>query len=227
MMRIMFFIMGIPMMILSFFEAIDVMPFVSSSTLLVDGNEIILAEEEQNLLEEQVVSMLQSTHTLPAYGVITHEMFQEHILQGKYVSLKFDKVLELGGLPFDELVFKIDSDAQAFDLMRGMKGIFQGRCIHIDLMGNDMQEISAYVDEVISGKEQSNPVQEETESSQESELEQGVEQTEEDLTDETTENEESSETNSEEELSESDLQTEAEIGNLNDEELGEVDGQEN
>ncbi len=226
MMRIMFFIMGIPMMILSFFEAVDVMPFVSSSSLIVDGSEIVLTEEEQNGLEEQLVSILQNAHTLPAYGVITHEMFQEQILQGRYISLKFDRVLELGGLPFDELMFRVDSDAQAFDLMRGMKGVFQGRCVHIDLMGNNMQALSTYVDELIAEKERSNSVQDEASPYQEDELEQDVKQSwEENLAENQTENLETTETEVEHGLNEDVLRAE-EILNANDDALGKVDGQE-
>lgn len=226
MMRIMFFIMGIPMMILSFFEAVDVMPFVSSTSLLVDGNEIVLTEEEQCGLEEQVHLMLQNAHTLPAYGVITHEMFQEQILQGRYISLKFDNVLELSGLPFDELMIKVDQDAQAFDLMRGMKGIFQGRCVHIDLMGSDMKALSTYVDELIAEKEQSNSVQDESSSFQEDELKWDVEQSgEENLTENQTENLETIATKTEHGLNEDGLRAE-EILNANDDVLGEVDGQE-
>ncbi len=137
------------MMILSFFEAVDVLPYVESSSLLSDGTEIVLTEEEQTSLEAQVFQMLENSRTLPAFGVMFGDMFQDYISQGNFVSLKFGKVLELSGLPFDELVFKVDSQAQGFDLVRGMNGVFQGRCIHVDLMGSDMQEFSTFVEGIV------------------------------------------------------------------------------
>lgn len=149
MMRVMFFIMGLPMMILSFFEAIDVMPFVQSVALISEGKEVVLTQEEQNDVCTQVARMLEKAHTLPAFGVITEEMFEEYSSQGVMVSLKFDKPCELMGLPFDELVFKIDEEAQGFDLIRGMNGVHQGRCIHIDLIENNMSELALTVDNIL------------------------------------------------------------------------------
>lgn len=145
-MRILFFFLGVPMMLMSFFEAVDIMPFVSSSSVIVNGNEIVLSEEQQETLEQQVLNMLEHAHTLPAFGVVFNEMYQEIIKEGNFVSLKFDKVMELNELPFDEIVFKVDSQAQGFDMMRGIKGVFQGRCVHIDLLGNNMEQLQETID---------------------------------------------------------------------------------
>lgn len=171
MMRIMFFIMGVPMMILSFFEAIDVMPYVAQSAVIIDGNEVVLTQEQQQSLEEQISEMLQSAHTLPAFGVINSDEFESYVQQGKFVSLKFQRPLELNGLPFDELVFEVAPDIQAFNLFRGNRGVFQGRCIYIDLMGGSMENLSNLIDsfelvenapttEEPSEEEAENPVEE-------------------------------------------------------------------
>ena len=166
--RLMFFMFGIPRMILSFYQAVDVLPFVQSSGVIVDGKEMSLTESQQTELETQIFDLLQNSHTLPAFGVVFDDMFQQQISKGNFVFLKFDRILELNGLPFDELVFAVDPEAQAFDFVRGVKGVYQGRCIHIDLQGSNMKNFSLFVDELIKELSQEvnfaeGPVQESTE----------------------------------------------------------------
>lgn len=138
-----------------FFEAIDVMPYVSSSSILVDGACIEISEEEQENLEMFVSNLFENAHTLPAFGVVTNELYQQHILKGKFVSLKFDRTLELAGLPFDELVFEVNEEASGFNLMRGINGVFQGRCVYVDLMENTMKELATFIDKVVLEEDKS------------------------------------------------------------------------
>ncbi|MBP3431961.1 MAG: hypothetical protein J6K39_03820 [Clostridia bacterium] len=128
------------MMLLSFFEVVDVLPYVENAEILVDGNVVEITEYQQEKLQEQIPLLFDGSHTLPAFGVITDEMYREEVQNGTYVSLKFGAPVEINGLPFDELVFKIEPGLQSFDLYRGMKGVFQGRCIYVDLMNKDMTE---------------------------------------------------------------------------------------
>lgn len=145
MMRIFFFAMGVPMMILSFFEAIQVMPFVESYDLIYDGNRIELTEEETETLQQHITALFENARTMPAYGVVTDEVFQEEIKDGYFVSLKFNHLMELNQLPFDELVFKIQENSYGVDLMRGVKGVVQGRCIHLDFQKDTIDELFDYV----------------------------------------------------------------------------------
>lgn len=140
-MRFLFFLLGVPAMIMTFFEAKDVLPFVSTYSLMVDGNVVELSEQEQQSLEESVCQMFENSFTMPAFGVVFDKMFQEDVKTGVFVSLKFDQPMEVNNLPFDELVFKVDPTFQGFNLMRGNHGVFQGRCIYIDLHGSSMQDL--------------------------------------------------------------------------------------
>lgn len=151
--RILFFFLGVPMMIMSFFEAVDVLPHVDASSLIINGNVVELTEDEQQNLMQQVFDMFENSHTMPAFGVIFDDMYQEEIQSGVFVSLKFPHVFEVNGLPFDELVFKVEPTFQGFNLMRGMKGVFQGRCIYIDLQDKTMQELYDYINSLESVKQ--------------------------------------------------------------------------
>lgn len=50
-------------------------------------------------------------------------------------------MMEVNELPFDELVFDVQSDFRGFNLMRGINGVFEGRCIYIRLIDKDMSEL--------------------------------------------------------------------------------------
>ncbi|MGN1201597.1 MAG: hypothetical protein ACI4R8_05045 [Candidatus Caccovivens sp.] len=129
------------MMIMSFFEAIDVLPYVESANIIYDGHVIELTQEEQSDLLENVNTMFEKSRTMPAFGVVFDDMYREIVQDGHFISLKFPQIIEVNGLPFDELVFKVEPESQGFNLMRGMKGIFQGRCIYIDLQDITMNDL--------------------------------------------------------------------------------------
>jgi len=151
-MKFLFFFMGVPMMIMSFYEAIDVLPYVTNYNLMIDGNVIELSETEVQGLQEQVVSLFEGSHTMPAFGVVFNDMYQKDVKNGYFVSLKFDSPIQINNLPFDELVFKVDKDFHGFNLMRGENGIFQGRCIYIDLQDKTMANLFEYIENLDSVK---------------------------------------------------------------------------
>ena len=144
-MKFLFFFLGVPMMIMSFFVTVDALPFVQSAELLVDGKEIVLTEDEQSKLQQQVENLFEGSLTMPAFGVMFDDMFQEATSNGTFVSLKFGRILEVNGLPFDQIVFQVSPDWSGFNLFRGMNGVFQGRCIYIDLNGKTMQDFSDFI----------------------------------------------------------------------------------
>lgn len=196
MMRFLFFFMGVPMIIMSFFEAVDVLPYVSQYNLLVNGNVVELSQEETEQLQQQVEKLFENSHTMPAFGVVTDEIFHEDVQNGYFVSMKFQTPIKINELPFDELVFKIGRDFHGFNLMRGNHGIFQGRCIYIDLQERTMEELYDFVEGLESVKEilQSPQLPDSTENSEQLENDDGVlesdgSQTEEVEQDETANNE--------------------------------------
>ncbi len=164
-MKFLFFFMGVPLMIMSFFEAIDVLPYATQANIIVDGNAIEISEEQQDQLFVSIQNLFENSKTMPAFGVTTPEMFEEELKSGTFVSMKFDSLFEVNGLPFDELVFRVDRDYHAFNLVRGVDGVFGGRCIYIDLDEKDMSEFDNFVKTLVteqtSNLSQSQPQKEE------------------------------------------------------------------
>ena len=129
------------MMILSFFEVYDVLPFANQISLYFDGQEYVLTQEEQESLKGEIFGIFENSHTLPALGVITNNEFQEELQKGVYVSIRFETLFEINGLPFDQLVFKVEKDSYAFNIYRGIDGVFEGRCIYVDLNGKTLDSL--------------------------------------------------------------------------------------
>ncbi len=144
-MRFLFFVFGVPMMIMSFFQATDAIPFAQNTSLLVDGQEIVLSAQQQEDLKMQVASLFEGSHTLPSLAVMFENDFQQKIQEGTYVSLKFERPCEINDLLFDELVFEVVPEYQGFNLYRGNRGVFQGRCVYVDLVDKTMQPLWDFV----------------------------------------------------------------------------------
>lgn len=136
------------MMVMSFFEAIDALPFVAKIDLISDGQVLELTQDQQDSLRIQVEKLFENSLTMPAYGVVRDQDYKEEIKKGDYVSLKFNQMIEVNDLPFDELVFDVKSDFQGFNLMRGINGVFEGRCIYIRLVDKDMSELANTIQQI-------------------------------------------------------------------------------
>lgn len=150
--------MGVPMMIMSFFEAVDVLPYVAKIDLMTNGNSIELSQEQEQNLYTKVCELFKNSRTMPAFGVVFDNEFQKELQNGTYISLKFNGVFEVNELPFDELVFKVEPDWQGFNLMRGMKGVFEGRCIYINLQDKDMSQLNDLIAEITTNSNVDNEI---------------------------------------------------------------------
>lgn len=150
------------MMIMSFFETTEVLPFVNTYNLLIDGHVQEMTVDEQNQLQQKVLDLFEDSRTVPALGVIFDDLYHQEIQNGRYISLRFDRVFEVNELPFDELVFRVDAESQGVNLMRGMNGVFDGRCIYVNFAEKDMTELNDFISSV-----QNKTVQEEASNVQE------------------------------------------------------------
>ena len=148
MLKMLFIFMGVPLMIMSFFETIDVLPYATDFNVMVGGKEIEISMEQKADLQEEIEKLFGNCHTMPAFGVVTPEIYQEQIKEGYYISIKFDQTYCVNELPFDELVFEVQKDFSGFNLLRGNKGVFQGRCIYMSIVDGNMDELFNLVKDI-------------------------------------------------------------------------------
>ncbi len=148
-MRFLFFVLGVPMMIMSFFQVNETLPFVQDISLDYNGQEVVLSQEQTQQLGEQIENLFQNSITLPALSVVFADDFNQLHSDGTYITLKFGQTITVNDLPFDELMFKVDSNVYGFNCFRGNSGVFQGRCIYVDLNGKTMEEFAGFVNNLV------------------------------------------------------------------------------
>lgn len=82
---------------------------------------------------------------MPAYGVSLNEETQKELTKGFWVEFVFDKTQMHNGMPFDSLLIQVQPHFQGFDLIRGQKGVYEGRCFHIYSPHNTMENLYNYL----------------------------------------------------------------------------------
>ena len=129
--RMMFALLGVPMMFSAILNVTDVFPY-GQMNLIYNGNVIEITDEEKADIQSEFINYLENSHEMPAFGVIFPELYNQMIKDGYYLNFKFDCHFEINGLPFDELTIKINENDQGFNIYRGVDGVFQGRCFYIN-----------------------------------------------------------------------------------------------
>lgn len=76
-------------------------------------------------------SITTGAREMPAYGVSLHEETIKEMQSGYWIELNFDKTKTHNEMPFDSLLIKVEKEWLGFDIIRGQKGVYEGRCFHL------------------------------------------------------------------------------------------------
>lgn len=101
-------------------------------------------EDMQNL-NNVLSQMLQGSHQMPALGVSIHTETIMAINKGVWLRLQYNGTQQVEDMPFDELLIEINPELSGFNIIRGNKGIYDGRCYYIDLNNSTMKILSDYI----------------------------------------------------------------------------------
>lgn len=101
--------------------------------------------DELNLV---VTDMIEDSHTMPAFGVSIHTETLKEIKKGVWLKLQYSQTNYVDDMPFDELLIEINPEFQGFNIIRGNKGIYEGRCFYIDLTNNTMRLLYDWVNKI-------------------------------------------------------------------------------
>lgn len=130
--RILFAIGGLPIIFTQFLNVVDVLPYSQNMDLIANGIVYEISSEQKANIQKELVTFLEEAVQVPAYAVTFPEMFEEMVKDGYYLSFNFDTVIEINGMPFDQLVFEVFEDCSGFNVFRGNNGVFQGRCFYVN-----------------------------------------------------------------------------------------------
>ncbi|MFQ6724164.1 MAG: hypothetical protein ACLRFE_02390, partial [Clostridia bacterium] len=121
--------------------------YLTSSThayAIVDGN--YNPVHDLNELNNVIENMLIDSHTMPALGVSIHAEILQAVQHGVWIKLQYPQPCEVDGMQFDELLIEVNSEFGGFNIVRGNKGIYDGRCFYINL-DKDMHQLSDWINQ--------------------------------------------------------------------------------
>ena len=115
----------------------------SQAYAIIDNkyNKVDNLDELNNVLND----MLQDSHTMPAFGVSIHTETLNAIKNGVWLKLQYNGTQNVDDMPFDELLIEVNPEFSGFNIIRGNKGIYDGRCFYIDLDNTTMQPLNDYI----------------------------------------------------------------------------------
>ena len=119
---------------------------------LVDSNQAyVIIDNKYNKvdnldgLNNMLNDMLQDSRTMPAFGVSIHTETLNAIKNGVWLKLQYNGTQNVDDMPFDELLIEINPEFSGFNIIRGNKGIYDGRCFYIDLEDKTMKSLYDFV----------------------------------------------------------------------------------
>ena len=154
--RLLFFLFGLPIMIvtLACTSFVDVLNYDFNVIATYNGNEIVLEQEQQEELKNILIETFSNSHDIPTIFVTTNDTAKEQMQKGYYLNLKFQEKINFNDYIFDELAFLVDNESSQVCMLRGNNGNFEGRCLYF-ILENNMSSVYNYLDNLNENKETS------------------------------------------------------------------------
>ncbi len=101
--------------------------------------------EDVNEINKLLNQMLNNSINMPAFGVSIHTETLKAIKAGVWLKFSYETQQSVDGMTFDELLIEIKPEFQGFNIIRGNKGIYEGRCFYINLVDKDMKDLYNFI----------------------------------------------------------------------------------
>lgn len=124
----------------------DIKNYILDSTyakVIIDGKCINI--EYIDNLNKVLSGMLQNSNIMPALDVSIHTETLEAIKTGVWLKLQYNGTQTVNDMPFDELLIQVNPDFNGFNIIRGNRGIYEGRCYYINLVDNTMEGLYNFI----------------------------------------------------------------------------------
>ena len=126
-------------------EVFEIIPQAKSVAVYSDGAKSEFAADSSEFAEilKAWKKMTEGAHQMPAFGVSIDKLTREEMKTGNWVEFYFSPAQHSNGLPFDALLMVVRAEYRGVNLVRSWEGLYQGRCIYVDLAGGDMSALAA------------------------------------------------------------------------------------
>ena len=115
----------------------------SRAVVIVDGDYNRIQDVEG--LNKIMDDMLKDGHTMPAFGVSIHTETLKAIQKGVWLKLQYNGTQVVDEMMFDELLIEVNPEFSGFNIIRGNRGIYEGRCYYIDLIDKNMKTLYDFI----------------------------------------------------------------------------------
>jgi len=124
-------------------EIVNVINSTNSIDVVIDDNINTFEKEDDkyNEIIDQLNDMLEGSHEMPAFGVSLDNETKQAKKKGVWIELKYSATYTHNEMPFDTLLIEVQKDWTGFNIYRGNKGKYEGRCFYIDLVNNSMNNL--------------------------------------------------------------------------------------
>lgn len=129
--RFMFSLLSFPILVGSFFSALDVLPYTDID-LICNGKVLEITAEESAKIESELSKLIKGAKIDVGLSVMFEGEFEEYIKEGDFLNFKVDGLCDIDGMEFNELIFKVVEDGQSIELYRGIDGSYRGRCFYVE-----------------------------------------------------------------------------------------------
>ena len=112
---------------------LDCFDFVHKIELLNDGKVSVFKHDNKYFAKtvKNLKNVFKTARLMPAFGVSLHEDTVDALKHGKWIKVYFSQEMKKNDLPFDSLVFLLDS-VSGMNLIREHYGRYDGRCLYVD-----------------------------------------------------------------------------------------------
>ena len=112
---------------------VDCFDFVEKIEILNDGKVRVFKNDSKYFAKtvENLKNTFEQARLMPAFGVSIHDDTIEAIAHGEWIKVYFTRELEKNGLPFNSIVFKLDT-VTGMNIIREYNNRYDGRCLYVD-----------------------------------------------------------------------------------------------
>lgn len=122
----------------------------NSITVYSNGETINYAKDNKQYVDilDFLKDICEGSREMPAYGVSLNEETKMEMQNGLWIELNFNKTKTHNEMPFDSLLIRVEKEYQGFNIIRGQKGMYEGRCFHIYCPQNTMENLYNYLQKI-------------------------------------------------------------------------------
>lgn len=124
-------------------EVFAVIPRAKELILYSDGGSIAFqaGSSEYKQIMDAWSRMTEHARQMPAFGVSIDELTRKEMGTGIWLEFIFPEELQSNDLSFDSLLIEVRGEYSGFNMIRNRQGLYQGRCIYVDLNGKTMADL--------------------------------------------------------------------------------------